>query len=256
MRKSGLHKQISSIFDGVTVPQNGILPENAELSAESTEPAAQETQQTPMPQTSGSSQGQQMVNDASGTASISVLQVGRPMPLPKSEAISKSTMKPSLPTQLKKAISRSYSSLDPQQKKASVLVGILSVVFGVVMFVSLGGAKGPQTATANNTQGDQAAKSRTTAKNWKTPNPLPQNMRNATSLAIAHSATQQKDSAAGDGSLVVRGIVFSKNKPSAIINNQILSEGQSFNGVKLVKITKETVEFEANGKRWTQPVQR
>ena len=41
-----------------------------------------------------------------------------------------------------------------------------------------------------------------------------------------------------------------------VINNKIVTEGQMINGAQIVKITKESVEFKANEKRWTQTVQR
>ena len=82
-------------------------------------------------------------------------------------------------------------------------------------------------------------------------------MRNATAPgAVRSSETSQAIEPAETGGLVVKGIVFSANKPSAIINNQIYSEGQTVNGATISKITKESVEFEANEKRWSQFVQR
>jgi hypothetical protein len=256
MRKSGLHKQISSIFDGVSVPPNSGLTEDAEPSDELTGPPTQDApksdarQEATAPQPAGSSLVKRMTADPSDLAEcdpIPVLQVGRPMPLSKSKVMSKSAMGPGLATQVKKAVFGSRnSSLDPRQKKAAMLVGILSLVFGVVLFVSLGGVGGTQVAAAEAASGDQATQiqvAKKTAQNWKSPNPLPQDLRNATT-PVAKLATGQQtgDSAADSGGLIVKGIVFSKNKPSAIINDQILAEGQSFNGVKLVKITKETVE--------------
>ena len=264
MRKSGLHKEISSIFDGVPVPTNSTLTEDPVLPTELAEPttpiaAEQEPQQAPMPQSSGPSLVQRMSASPSECDSTPVVQVGRPMPLPKSKVMSKSAVGPGLSTQIKKAVFGSHASLDPRQKKAGMLVGILSVVFGVVMFVSLGGVGKTQAAAADATSGDQTTQiqvAKKTAQNWKNPNPLPQDLRNATSPKIVHSGTSEQGSTTESGALTVKGIVFSKNKPSAIINNQILSEGQTFNGITIVRITKETVEFEENEKRWTQPVQR
>ena len=133
------------------------------------------------------------------------------------------------------------------------------MVFGVVLFVSLGGVGKTQAVAAETTSGDQTTQIQTakkTAQEWKRPEALPQDLRNATSPVMMRSGTPQAEQIAESGALTVKGIVFSKNKPSAIVNNQILSEGQTFNGVTIIKITKESVEFEANEKRWTQFVQR
>jgi hypothetical protein len=266
MRKSGLHKQISSIFDGVPVPSNGALSEDTEVLEELMEPAALDvseadaTQETP-PQTSGSSLVKRLTADPSECECdpLPVVQVGRPMPTSKPEIVAKSSMVPSFSKQIKKAVFGAHSQLDARQKKTGVLVGILSIVFGVVLFVSLGGVGQTQATAANAADSDSATSTQVTkktAQEWQRPEPLPQSLRNATSPVVMHSGTTQTGATTENGALTVKGIVFSKNKPSAIINNEILSEGQTFNGITITKITKETVEFETNEKRWTQTVQR
>ena len=199
-------------------------------------------------------------SDALTSAPVSVVQVGRPMPLPKSKAMSRASNGPSLIAQAKKAIFGSRAVIDPRQKKAAVLVGILSLVFGVVMFVSLGGVGAKQAAAGQTTDGDQSSQNqqstKKTAQNWESPAPLPHDLRNAASPVKARSVEQQANETAETSDLVVKGILFSKNRPSAIINNEILTEGQVYNGAKIIKITKDTVEFEASQKRWTQMVQR
>ncbi len=54
---------------------------------------------------------------------------------------------------------------------------------------------------------------------------------------------------------LVTGILYSEDKPSAVIGNQIVYEGDTLHGINVVKIYKNKVEFEKNGKRWTQPVE-
>jgi len=51
---------------------------------------------------------------------------------------------------------------------------------------------------------------------------------------------------------VIIGITYNENKSFAIIGTKIVGEGDTIDGVKIVKINKETVEFEKDGKRWTQ----
>ena len=261
MRKSGLHKEIASIFDGVPVPSNDVLSEEAQTSDEQIEQPQQDT--PAVSQTTDSSLLQRMNADPSDTPPadpIPVIQVGRPMPLQKSKITAKTaTTKPALSAKLKKAVFGS-NAIDPRQKKAGVLVGILSLVFGVVMFISLGGVGKTQAAAAD-AEGDNTAEQTQTAENtaqqWQRPEPLPQNLRDATT-PVSNAASEQNTAIATEGSdqWVVKGIVFSQTKPSAIINNQILSEGDTLDGITVVKISKETVEFEQDGKQWTQSVQR
>jgi len=51
----------------------------------------------------------------------------------------------------------------------------------------------------------------------------------------------------------VKAIVNS-DRPCALIENRIVHEGDTINGIKVVKIEKGRVHFEKNGKRWTQGV--
>jgi hypothetical protein len=50
----------------------------------------------------------------------------------------------------------------------------------------------------------------------------------------------------------ITGIIQSNDKPSAILGGKIIHEGDSHHGVTIVKIHKDKIEFEANGKRWIQ----
>jgi hypothetical protein len=182
------------------------------------------------------------------------------MPLPKS-AIAFSRQEPGLSAQLKKTLFGSKRGpLDARQKKMAVLVGILTVVFGVVMFISFGGVGGSKAVAAENTGNDATAVTASTAidpANWKSPQQLPADLRNATMPVTPKVSLQHTNAtAASTDGLVVKGIVFSKNKPSAIINNEIYTVGQHVNGALITNITKESVEFEINGNRWSQQVQR
>ena len=50
---------------------------------------------------------------------------------------------------------------------------------------------------------------------------------------------------------LVTGICYSRDKPSAVINNKtIVYEGDTIDGVTIVKIYKDKVEFTKDGKSW------
>ncbi len=51
---------------------------------------------------------------------------------------------------------------------------------------------------------------------------------------------------------VITGITYNENKSFAIIGTNIVSEGEDIDGIKIVKIYPDKVEFEKDGKRWTQ----
>jgi len=50
----------------------------------------------------------------------------------------------------------------------------------------------------------------------------------------------------------VTGIIYSNDKPSAVIGNSLVHEGDVLYGVKIVKINFNNVEFERNGLEWSQ----
>ena len=53
---------------------------------------------------------------------------------------------------------------------------------------------------------------------------------------------------------VVTGISYAKEGSSAAIGYEIVHDGDMIDGVKVVKIHIDKVEFEKNGKRWAQGV--
>lgn len=58
------------------------------------------------------------------------------------------------------------------------------------------------------------------------------------------------------GEIIVRGILYSEDNPSAVIGRRIVYEGDEVSGATIVKINEDSVEFEMNGKRWRQKVRR
>ncbi|GAI39939.1 unnamed protein product, partial [marine sediment metagenome] len=60
----------------------------------------------------------------------------------------------------------------------------------------------------------------------------------------------------GTSGLIVKGIVYNEDNSSAVIGVQIVHEGDKVSGVTIIKINEKSVDFEMNGKRWTQKVQR
>jgi len=49
---------------------------------------------------------------------------------------------------------------------------------------------------------------------------------------------------AAGGNLTVKGILHDQNKPSAIVNKQIVHEGDKISGATIIKINRDNVEFE------------
>lgn len=238
-RKAGLHKEISSIFKGVplkrdndTAPRSGTdasQPPHRTFSRlpalERQEPEAAEPKK-PAPQTAP--------------------------PRPKE---SKPPKKSSGPSLLQKACERIKNKLHTRKKGVSnnrqktmvLLVPMLAIALIVVLFNVLStpsantAAKGPSAAAA-------ASAASGNEINWQVPPVYPETLRDPTQFGPATTQAHL-------GSLTVRGIVYSEN-PSAVIGTRIVRAGDEISGAKVIKINQDSVEFEMDGKRWTQKVQR
>jgi hypothetical protein len=55
---------------------------------------------------------------------------------------------------------------------------------------------------------------------------------------------------------LVAGIVYSADKPSAIVDRKIVHEGDVIHGATVVKIYRDSVKFSKKGKNWEQKVQQ
>lgn len=85
---------------------------------------------------------------------------------------------------------------------------------------------------------------------WQIPEPYPENLRDP--MQIGSTGTTEVQTS----DLVVKGIVFSEDKPSAVIGNEIVYEGEEIRGATVVKINSDSVVFKMNDKEWTQEVER
>jgi hypothetical protein len=70
--------------------------------------------------------------------------------------------------------------------------------------------------------------------------------------ALGGTATFFARGAAENGT--VTGIVFSADNPTAVIDEQIVSTGESIYGVTIVNIGEDYVEFEKDNERWQQRI--
>ena len=71
-------------------------------------------------------------------------------------------------------------------------------------------------------------------------------------LAASTSSKRSRDSSANKG--FVSGIAYNENRALAFVNDKMIFEGDLIDGITVFKIHEDAVEFEKNGKRWTQKV--
>jgi hypothetical protein len=94
---------------------------------------------------------------------------------------------------------------------------------------------------------------------WKIPEPLPVIMRDPAIFPNQKDTTQIEEpnqtTAVDKSELIDLGaIIFSQDRSSAIVNGRIVHAGETVSGITVLKINKESVEFELDGERWVQRI--
>lgn len=153
-----------------------------------------------------------------------------------------------------------------KNKVMVMLVPILAIVmvfvFRQVLYKSPGKTRGANkkdgTAVAAVKVSDEIA--------WTIPEPLPAMTRDPLKLPEPdepnnpdQNGTENPDQGATADQtqlreLQVRGIVYSNEKATAIVGNQIVRAGSTIHGITIVKINRDSVELERNGETWVQKV--
>jgi hypothetical protein len=155
--------------------------------------------------------------------------------------------------QIKNKLSTAKNGVDPNKnKKMAIVMAVLLLVF-IFVFVRAAKPLSPATASAGNLANANVGKgTEITEKNikWRTPEVYPSTLRDP---------MQPDSSSAGQGysgNLIVKGIMYSNDRSSAVISDRIVHQGEKVSGATVVKINKNNVELEMNDKTWTQEVQR
>jgi len=268
-KRSGLHKEISSIFDGVPVPSDRSAsrphtgPEKGRAGYDSPRPPVKPPQN---PQIPGS---YQQLGQPARVAGVAQAKSGEA-----ADAVAGGV--------LQRVAAKIFSpkpGVSPARQKAMVLlVPVLAVVLVVVLAKSLGipSLKTKEPVIPKPTMPVGAAP---TEIAWQKPEPYPTGLRDPMQLtdemaaqikAKADAEAQAKANATTQrppvteptnpqitkaGELTVKGILFSNDNPSAVIGTRIAHVGDIIAGATVVKIGKKTVEFEKNGETWTKAVE-
>ena len=256
----GLHKQVSSIFDGVKIPaadsyQNGpdkSVPETG-INMSTDQPA------NPVP-----SVGSDATGPAQQAADVPVYQpsdgnnpAAKPPGGPPSTDLQvKKITPPGIKTKIREKITSYLNDEDPEkarQKKMTVLVGILFVVFASVLAFVF---KGPGAVNAKGNE-EQVVVNVTSELSWTKPDVIPEDMRDPMSSKPKESLHDEVEKPKQDYSrFVVTGIVQGLRGNSAIVSGKVLFEGEEIFGARIMKINSDSVEFEMNGQTWTQPIKK
>ncbi len=236
-RKAGLHKRVSSIFEDLNVAdQTGTAPQ-ADAGVDAGAALSVEHQDRQPPAAVSSPQPQSW-------------QIDEPVAEPVAEEATKAR-------KVRVVQPRPGKSKDKATRRrihVAAAVIILLVMASAVMAVNMFGRTwfGMSGGLEGDTAGQAfALKQDVAAIDWQLPRKLPESIRDIMSLdaraVIAQRAQLQR--------LVVRGILYSADQPSAIVGTQIAQVGNEIMGARIIGITRHAVEFEKDGRKWTQNVE-
>jgi len=124
-----------------------------------------------------------------------------------------------------------------------ILLLVVLVVFGRVLF------KNGSKSGKENQEAESVRVAPKTEIVWEKPQLYPATLRDPmrNELPSVVSTTEKS-------SVAVRGIVWSQDNPAAIIGTEIVYKGQTIGDLKIIDITSDSVEFEQDGKTWTQKI--
>jgi hypothetical protein len=251
--KAGLHKEISSIFSGVPIPTNSPAPDGSG--------------------STGKSAGGEPVSDAG-----KVRDEGAAIPAETIAAVPSFTR--AAHTQVTaKAKDKNWNPLQKlkdrlsagkqgtgtaRQKTMMVLIPVLAVV---LLFVLSRAFVRPARTMADVSQADGPDRraNGNSEIEWEIPPVYPSDLRDPMELPPAMAAapdTVIEPNSQGtdqqgpeEKKLIVKGILHTYDRPSAVVGTDIVHEGDTIMGTTVVKINKSSVEFASEGRRWTQNVE-
>lgn len=242
-RKIGLQKRVSAIFDGVSIPKQ-------EDSAQPSDSSAPERPDFASGKPFAPSHFTATVPEPEKPADL------QPEDAPVKETKGAVVIMPAEPSKWQQSLEQIKAKLfarkpgvnASRQKAMIILVPVLFVVFiSVLVWVFGTGSGKPNLSPKPNATKSVAAVDKIA---WQKPAAWPEGLRDP--MQFGSIAT----TVVGTATLVVKGIVYSQNEPSALVGTEIVRQGDEVSGATVVKINKDSVEFEMNGESWTQQVQR
>jgi len=292
--KAGLQKKVSSVFKGVPVPQNNGSQQPSGIHTTDSAHGVPPKPATADHQVSQSSLINKLNQSEDSLDKTAQKQTANVFPKPTStnrmtqnpmikklpqpeeslKRAAKATQPKSSPfieetsdgllQQIKDKLFTPKPGASPTKQKAMVImVPILAIImifaFRQVLSKAPRKTKGAGTddtpvVVANANSGHEI--------DWKVPEPISVMTRDPIKLPD-ESGTQNTEQNAeqngtankpNQGVIIVRDIVYSHDRPSAVIGTKIVYVGDKVNDATIIKINRDSIEFEADQKTWVQKV--
>lgn len=289
--KAGLQKKVSSVFKGVPVPQNNSTrqtpgtPEPQQTPNVTPKPAPAEkkisksslisrlSQEEDSPKNAGQSQTANTFKKQASVSQTPESPITNKLPRPK-EPLKQAAPQPEeapliiesndgLLQRIKDKLFTPKPGVSPTKQKAMVImVPILAIIMIFAFRQVL--SKSPR-KTKGTEADDTPLVSNTDSGNeidWKIPEPIKIMARDPVQLpdesntqnGNENTGQQGTENTENQGILIIKDIVFSRDKPSAVIGARIVYVGDTINGMTIVKINRDSIEFEKDGERWIKNV--
>ena len=251
-RKAGLQKKVSSIFEGVSVPKTG-----GDTPTESSEPVP-----------SGAGRFDRPVGSGPKPEAVA----------PKPEA---APPKPARADTRRAPVQKRRSGLFPQtgvddkkQKRMLMLMPVLVIVLTIMLYRTFNtgtGGRGRR-VSAKKPVGKAVVNEKSDSEiDWKIPEPYPSTLgdpmrldgRRITKKAAVEKEIKEKNAIEEivieknviEESIIVEAIFYSETGRSIVIEDEIFYEGDTILGATIIKINPDSVEFEADGARFSRYVE-
>jgi len=235
-RRVGLQKKVSSIFTGVPISKDNGARQSPGA------PAPERPNYAPPSHLTGTKQ--KPPQPASGQAEPPEVAPAK-QKQPKANVITKTARQIPWQQTLERIKTKLFTpkpGVRPARQKAMVILAPVLFLTMIFVFSRVLSGPSPKTTGAQSFKPSNTVAASNKGIVWQIPEPYPTTLRDPMQFG---SVTTTQD---GTGRLIVKGIVYSENNPSAVIGNQIVHEGEKVLGATVVKINKDSVELEMNGK--------
>ncbi len=145
-----------------------------------------------------------------------------------------------------KLLTSKQGAASGRQKMIILLSPVLAIV--LLLVVVNAAKKSPEVLVKPSNKATAAAFE--SKINWEIPQPIPANLRDP--MVFGSVSTLGRENAEG---LIVKGIVYSEDSPSAVVGDRIVSAGDTVAGATVVKINPDSVDFAMGDKKWSQKVE-
>ena len=255
--KAGLHKKVSAIFNGVSLPKsNGPqqsfatpVPGHQDYSAPKPSAPEPPTQGPPAPSHMTPTKPKPKQPPAQSPPKAA------PAKQPKADTTIKAAGRIPWQRTLEQIKSKLFApkpGVNATRQRVMVILAPVLFIALIFVFIRIFSAPSQKITGLGTSKPVKAAAASDSKVEWKVPEPYPTTLRDPMQFGPVTNLNGQAENAG----LIVKGIVHSKGNPCAVIGDQIVHQGDKILDVVIIKINENSIEFEVNGKKWTQKVQR